>query len=355
MKILITLDFPPSKGGIQHYLHSITLDHYSEDDIILAPGPDKREQSEAVQTKARIIYIGASSVAGKGRLLFSVALAMFRLRHRLKSVNHIECGNVYAAIPVWLSHTLHHIPYRVYTYGTELLALRTFGLKSLFLRTVLSNAQIVYALGTYTKSLLRAGGIRRPVRLRPPGIVVKSIPGDKLSRRNKYEILSVGRLVPHKRHRDLLAALSLIVHSNPWTVTIVGDGPERQFLTRTSEHLHIASKVALTGEVSEDEKKLIYCQAGVFVLTSMETQTGTEGFGIVLLEAMAHRIPVVAYATGEIPEILDNGSCGILVDPGNVCRLAQALESVWSNRRATRRRIANAYGRVCRLYSRYPG
>lgn len=352
MKILITLDFPPNEGGIQQYLYSIVQDSYTKDDIVLTPVPHKTTPGRRIHTRARILRTGPSHNTCKGRMLFDLTIAIFRLRHALRNTAWIECGNVYAAIPVWFTHILHRKPYRVYTYGTELLPLRGPGLKNSLLRKVLSNAETVYTLGTYTESLLRAGGIRQAVRYRPPRIPIPSVTNRERMRRNRYEILSVGRLVGHKGHRDLLAALSLISPSGPWSATIVGEGPERFRLERTSEHLHLGSRVSLTGEISDDEKTFLYHRAGVFVLPSMETPEGTEGFGIVLLEAMVYRIPIVAYATGEIPKILGNGTCGLLVRPGDILGLSRAVESIPANRRDARERVRKAYQRVSRVYSR---
>ncbi len=352
MKILITLDFPPDEGGIQQYLYSIVQDNYTKNDIVLTPVPHKKRPGKRIHTRSRILRTGPSQSAGKGRMLVNITIALFRLRHVLKNTTWIECGNVYAAIPVWFTHTLHRKPYRVYTYGTELLPLRAPGIKNVLLRKALSKAEIVYTLGSYTESLLRAVGIRQPVWYRPPRIPVSTVTGHERMRRNKYEILSVGRLVAHKGHRDLLAALSLIAPSGPWSATIVGEGPERSRLERSSEHLHLTSKVSLTGEITDDEKILLYYRAGIFVLSSMETPEGTEGFGIVLLEAMAHRIPIVAYATGEIPDILGNGTCGLLVRPGDILGLSRAVESIPAHQRDARKRVHNAYERVKRVYSR---
>lgn len=354
MRMLITLDYPPDRGGIQHYLYSIVQHHYTKNDIVLTTAPPKEKVTHLTPSPARILRIGAGShkTGRKWRIVLSIVVALYRLRQTVKGITLIECGNIYAAVPVWFTRILHRKPYRVYTYGTELLALPAPGFKNAFLRRVLSKAEIIYSLGSYTESLVRACGIRRPVEHRPPWISLSGTLCHGKARRDRYEVLTVGRLVQHKKHRDLLAAISLLVPSKPWSVIIVGEGPQRSGLTRSSEILHLSSRVTLTGEISDNEKAYLYRRAGIFALTSMETPEGTEGFGIVLLEAMVHRIPIVAYATGEIPRILGNGTCGLLVPPGDIIGLSKALSSIQTRRRETLRRVHNAYDRVSSVYSR---
>src|ERR1051326_4422741 len=84
---------------------------------------------------------------------------------------------------------------------------------------------------------------------------------------------------------------------------------------------------AVRGRVSEGELQAAYAAADAFVLPAVVDRRGdTEGLGVVLLEAMNHRVPVIASASGGITDIVEDGVSGLLVPPGDARALAAALE-----------------------------
>jgi glycosyltransferase involved in cell wall biosynthesis len=132
-------------------------------------------------------------------------------------------------------------------------------------------------------------------------------------------LLSVGRLVPVKDHATLVRGLArLPADLPPWRCWIVGAGPEREALAALVEECGLAGRILLTGH--SDEVPRLLGLGDLFLLTSVN-----EGFGRVLLEAMATGLPVVATAVGGIPSVLDSGRVGRLVPPRDPEALAGAL------------------------------
>src|SRR5438105_3672119 len=85
--------------------------------------------------------------------------------------------------------------------------------------------------------------------------------------------------------------------------------------------------LVVRGRVSEAELQDAYAAADAFVLPAVVDRRGdTEGLGVVLLEAMNHRVPVIASAIGGITDIVEDGVSGLLVPPGDAAALAAALE-----------------------------
>ncbi|OYT49379.1 hypothetical protein B6U83_02280 [Thermoplasmatales archaeon ex4484_36] len=123
-------------------------------------------------------------------------------------------------------------------------------------------------------------------------------------------ILYVGRLVPKKGVDNLILAMRnvLKVHRKARLI-IVGKGALQKMLRSEAKLAGVESSVSFLGYVPDEELPYIYNSADVFVLPSI---TG-ESFGIVLLEAMASGLPVVATRVGGIPEVLSGQ--GVLVDP----------------------------------------
>lgn len=133
---------------------------------------------------------------------------------------------------------------------------------------------------------------------------------------DKTVIMTLGRLVERERYKgfdEVLEVLpELVDEMNELAYLIVGDGFGRQRLEEKARELGVVNHVVFTGLIPEAEKADHYRLADAYVMPSRG-----EGFGIVLLEAMACGIPVLASKADASREALRNGKLGILVDPGN--------------------------------------
>ncbi|WP_101760243.1 glycosyltransferase [Oceanicoccus sp. KOV_DT_Chl] len=142
---------------------------------------------------------------------------------------------------------------------------------------------------------------------------------------NEVIIGTVGRLVPVKNHIFLINALSKMCEVNDKVkLIIVGDGPLLGELSMQAERLNISEKLIFTGFQDDVDKFLEMMD--VFVLCSHH-----EGVPISLLEAMCFKIPVVCTRVGGIPEVIEDGVNGILVELGNVSALAGACLELIDN------------------------
>jgi glycosyltransferase involved in cell wall biosynthesis len=141
---------------------------------------------------------------------------------------------------------------------------------------------------------------------------------------------TAGRLVPVKGLNYLLRAAKLMHRESPGLkVLMIGKGPERKSLEDTVSKLGIGSQVIFTGE-REDVYDLISA-TDLLVLPSL-----SEGLPMVLLEALALEVPVVASAAGGIPEVITHGSTGFLVQPKEERALAEACLYLLENRAQAR-------------------
>lgn len=155
-------------------------------------------------------------------------------------------------------------------------------------------------------------------------------------------VLFVGRLVARKGVANLLHAAAAA--ARPFRVEIVGFGPEEPALRRLAAELGIAERVEFAGRVADGELASRYARADVFVLPATVDERGdTEGLGVVLLEALAQGVPVVATRLGGIPDVVLDGETGLLVEDGDVGALARAVERLLADPRlATRLAEAGA-------------
>ncbi len=143
------------------------------------------------------------------------------------------------------------------------------------------------------------------------------------------EILFAGRLMPEKGLDDLVRALTLV--KTDCRLVIVGAGPAQGSAEKLVRKLGLTGRAEFAGW--QENMEPFYRRASLLCVPSL----WPEPFGIVGIEAMARALPVVAYRSGGIPEWLDDGKTGILVEPGDIPGLAAALDEVLSDAEKARR------------------
>lgn len=141
------------------------------------------------------------------------------------------------------------------------------------------------------------------------------------------EILTIARQYRRKNTALLLDALPRILAARPrCRLHVVGEGPELPSLRRLAERRGVAGAVVFHGSLDGlDPVQAAYLDADVFCLPSRQ-----EGFGLVFLEAMAARLPIVAARAGAAPEVAPEGETSLLVDPDDAPGLADAILRVLS-------------------------
>ncbi len=139
------------------------------------------------------------------------------------------------------------------------------------------------------------------------------------AREDSLILITIAALHERKGLRYLIEAMHKITAKFPNTkLAIVGEGPEENELRKLVEKLEMENHVELLGRRKETPKLLK--SSDVFVLPSRR-----EAFGMVNLEAMVTGLPVVATKVGGIPEIIENGKNGFLVEPENSDALAEKI------------------------------
>jgi glycosyltransferase involved in cell wall biosynthesis len=137
-------------------------------------------------------------------------------------------------------------------------------------------------------------------------------------------LISVGRLVWQKAYPLLLRACARLRERGvDLRLTIIGEGEERQALETLRDQLGLRDRVDLPGALAAAQVATALRAADLFVLSSV-----SEGFGMVLLEAMACGLPVVAPELNGLPEVVTDGDDGLLFRPGSDEALARAIEAL---------------------------
>jgi glycosyltransferase involved in cell wall biosynthesis len=145
----------------------------------------------------------------------------------------------------------------------------------------------------------------------------------------EHVVLTAGRLVWEKGHQDVLRAVAALRRGSipgpdvPVRVLVVGGGPEEARLRRHAEELGIGDRVEFRAEVPYEQMPAVHAGASCLVLGSLPQWFWEEQFGMVLAEAMASGLPVIASTSGAIPEV--GGDAFTYYSPGDWVALARAL------------------------------
>lgn len=191
---------------------------------------------------------------------------------------------------------------------------------------VVTLAKAVVVPSHYLKRIVEAWGIeKQKIFVIPNAITVSCNAQDTTSVEKKYSVITVGRLVPWKGMSGVIDAVSILQNDIPEiSLTIVGDGPDRNVLERYAKDNGVA--VHFPGQQSPTKTHESIDRASVFVLNSTY-----EGMSHVLLEALALRKPIIATRVGGNAEVLSHNVSGILIESGDTRALAEAIKSVLTN------------------------
>ena len=156
-----------------------------------------------------------------------------------------------------------------------------------------------------------------------------------------FTLVSVSRVVPHKRFEDLLALHREVLRLRPDARLLVAGGVDRLFPSVRALEAEAARTpgVTLLGRVSHGELVAVYRSGSAFVSMSEH-----EGFGVPLLEAMAAEVPVLAYAAAAVPETL--GGAGIGFDEKRFALLAELAVQLGTDARLRARVLAGQRRRL---------
>lgn len=221
-------------------------------------------------------------------------------------------------------------------------------------RSVLKNANVVISLTEDMKGEIQRI-CNRDVWVIPNGIDLQRFQNlpTKESIRSRLRldndekiILFVGTLRPVEGVKYLIEAMNIIKQQNTTArLMLVGDGEERQGLEGLVKELKLGGCVTFVGKVPNERVPAYMAAADIFVLPTL-----SESFGIVNLEAMAAGLPVVASRVGGLPEIIEEGENGFLVEPKKPEQIADRVLMLLSDA-GLRQNMAQSNRNKARRYS----
>jgi glycosyltransferase involved in cell wall biosynthesis len=321
-----------SRGGIQRITQHVcaVLQEIADD----APEPCQLFSLNDPKGLHHVDVAGRSFVVrgfAKNKLSFIGAILSTIFRCRLLYAGHPN----FASLGLFCKFLNPRVHYVVSGYGievwTRLSPLRRLGLR---------RAKVVTSISHFTaRKMIEVQGVD-PARVEVIPCVISTEflhangNGNQRPRRSladrQQTLLAVGRLDARERRKGLdevILALPRLAASFPdVNFVIAGDGDDRGRLEELARKHDLSSRVSFKGEVSDKELVELYKSCDVFLMPSSQ-----EGFGIVFLEAMAFRKPVIGGNHGGTPEVILDNETGFLVEHGDVGALADRIATLLGN------------------------
>lgn len=345
--LLITRNLPPLLGGMErlNWHMADELSHHADVHVV-GPMGAARHRPEAVELTEVPLrplwkFIAASALqarclarawrpdivlAGSGLMAPAAYLSARAVRARSAAYIH------------GLDITVRHPVYQ----GCWMPAIRRID-------TIVVNS-------TPTRLLaIDAGVSAGRINIVPPGVALPELPMSDAAKRaflDRYDLqdrrilLSVGRLTSRKGLREfVLQALPQIVECHPDAILVViGDVPGQALsaeaqtprcILEAAQQAGVTGHVKLLGVVDDATLDAAFACSSVHVFPIRRVSGDPEGFGMVAIEAAAHGLPTVAFATGGVVDAVASARSGLLVGPGDYQALVQAVSQVLAGGRDT--------------------
>lgn len=351
--LLVTLEFPPQHGGVGTYYANICKALPSEKIVVLAPEVNNSSEYDSQNTYPIIRHKLLNKLL-QPRLPIIAPITSWILKRKLQQVITQLCKQhriafLHAGHILPLGEVLHaiwkktKIPYCVYLHGLDILRTQKSVIKARKAQIILENALAIFTNSNFTKNQIIKLGIDSedidviyPTPTHeltdPDQATIDSIQGT-LGKKQPNIILGVGRLVRRKGFDLAIKALPHVLKRFPNTVLVlVGDGPYKQELQKLVGMHRLGEHVVFAGSVTEDELRAWHHVADIFVMPSRHEDDDVEGFGIVYLDANLAQTPVIGTHTGGIPEAIQHGHSGLLIESENLNQLVDAITSLLADK-----------------------
>ena len=253
---------------------------------------------------------------------------LIRMFLKIKEINPdiVHSQSMWTSIPGYMAKKVLKKPYVLYCRGSDVY-LSAMPLK-LIEKKMIKNADAVIGLTDDMKRVIQKK-YDRDVFVIPNGIDVLKFKNNSKhkSASESRLILYVGRLHPVKGIKYLIQSMTKIIERNPNAkLLIVGEGEDKNKLVQLVRDLNLSDYISFKEHVLNDEIPQIMSSADIFVLPSL-----SESFGIVLIEAMACGLPIVATNVGGIPSIVKDNINGFLVDTKNSDMISEKVLCLLNN------------------------
>jgi len=301
------------------------------------------------------VFGGWGDRGDKTRLYEAAWLGLELKRRRIRHV-HAQFAGIAARTAYWMKQ-FYGIGYSFTGHANDIFCETDLPVS---LDDLVKEARLVVTVTDYSRDWLRrrcpewAGKIERVYNgIHPGEFAATDAAFDSLESAAAPEIVSVGRLIEKKGFGELIDACALLRDRRvDYRCRIVGSGPLEGALRGQIERAGLTERVTLEGARPEGEVIAFLRRARVFALAcTHDPDGGSDNLPTVIMEAMAAGLPVVSTKVAGVPEMIDEGVTGRLLDEHDVAGMAGALEGLLKDAALARRWGAAGRGAVERKFA----
>ena len=312
--VLITHKFLPKwVGGTEIFTYNLARNLQARNhEVHVITSLDEESFDEYKEFHTYRIYFPKIKIFGFSLFLIQIFIRIIKIKPDIIQLNGLHL----ISLGLILKKVLK-IPYVLRGSGSDIYFPNKFN--KLLLKIAINNSSRVIALTEYMKKQMNYS--LNKIQVIPNGIDINNFEIRKVHARqklgidkNKKIITFVGSLRPIKGVEYLIKAIHLLKdeydHYNDLEVLIIGNGNQRQYLEELTIELNIDHSIDFIGEIPNQMIPIYLAASDIFILPSL-----SEGFGIVLIEAMASGLPIIATNVTGIIETIENKKNGLLVEP----------------------------------------
>lgn len=324
--LLLTLEFPPFKGGVANYYgHLANYWPLGENLLIL-----DNSRGELV--------------SGRGFFAWWPGFSALKEKLRLSRIDYVLVGQILPLGTItWILSLFRPLKYAVILHGLDFSSALRVPRKRFLARLILKRADKIICANSYTADKVAgfcSGAAEKTAVINPgvPAGVPQAADGELAELRNKYELndkivlFSLGRLVRRKGFDQVIQALTALAAEGVDNLVycLAGRGADEVYL-RSLVPAEMIDKVIFLGELTEKDKWQWLELSDIFAMPARDLDGDFEGFGIVYLEANLCGKPVIAGRAGGVADAVVDDQTGIIVDPEDLNDLKEGIRRLAVN------------------------
>ena len=340
--LLVTFEFPPKPGGVENYYYNLIKKSTQYDFVVLTLPYKKASDFDTDQKftiiREKLLY----------RFFYPKWFKLFILIKKIVSREKIDIIWVGDILPVgnacYLISKLYKIPYFISTHGMDIMLPQKNKRKELIMKKVLKKSLFITTNSKYTKlelNNLNIDDTKLKIVYPAPCITDKrykvseediDVELDRHDIRDKFKLITIGRIVRRKGHKLVIKILPELLNSNPDIVYLVaGTGDYQKELEKLVIKLNLENNVIFLGKLSNKELATYYKLSDLFVMPSIVFKKSVEGFGITFVEAACYGKPSIGGVFGGEADAILDGKTGYLCDGNDLNALYETLLKTLNN------------------------